>query len=267
MSATPAPEPPRTGPAYARLFAHYGVRQSFNYHFHVAPSHKFIYVTNPKVACSTTKATLNLAVAADMGRDDFRIETMQEVHKRGHNVLNRPIEVPRRFERMITDPAVLRFTFVRDPVARFCSAFLSKLHITNLNSNIRKRLWAHLGWDLERESSLEEFAELCATDPAVRDFDPHWQPQRRQIAFDLVDYGFIGDQRRFSEDFALVLRRLFGRDVEIFDSRKAFSKSTGAAEVAISLSADFQRTVEQTYAQDFEMIEEIKARGLGRLSA
>lgn len=262
-----APHPsPKTGPQFQRLAAHYGQRQSFNYHFHVAPDHGFIYVTNPKVACSSTKATLNLTVAADMGRDDFKIENMPQVHKRAHNVLRRPIDLPHRFERMITDPAVLRFTFVRDPVARFCSAFLSKLSGKNPNSNIRRRLWTHMGWDAARESSLEEFAELCASDPFIREFDPHWQPQRRQIAFDLVDYGFIGDHSRFEEQFAGVLRRLFRREVEIFDSRKSFSRPTGAAKVATGLSARFRQNIETAYAQDFEMIAEIEARGLGRLS-
>ena len=85
-------------------------------HLHISPEFGFIYVSNPKVACSSTKASLNLEVAARQGID-HRIDSMEQIHSRQHNLLLMPKQMGRKkFEAMLQDPSVLRFSFVRDPV-------------------------------------------------------------------------------------------------------------------------------------------------------
>ncbi|MEM7615054.1 MAG: sulfotransferase family 2 domain-containing protein, partial [Pseudomonadota bacterium] len=187
QSEVPQPTP------YEALEAVYSTGRDMNHNLHVSPQHGFIYCTNPKVACSSTKATLNLAVARRAGDMDFSIPSMEHVHKRRANPIKNPTQVGvKRFNAMMVDPDVFRFTFTREPVGRFCSAYLSKLSRGKGNSGMSGRLWAHMGWPDDYVLTLEEFGALCAQDTAIRDFDPHWRLQRMQIAFDVIDYSFLG---------------------------------------------------------------------------
>lgn len=233
-------------------------------HLHISPEFRFIYVSNPKVACSSTKASLNLEVAARQGIE-HRIESMEQIHSRQHNPLLMPRQLGRkRFEAMLHDPDVLRFSFVRDPVARFCSAYMSKLDEGKRGSGMAQRLWAHMGWPKDYPLTLEEFGELCAADPTIRDFDPHWMLQRSRLFFDEFDYGFIGRHESFDQDFCAVSRRIFGAEIEIFDTRETFHRVTGGNRKAREVSDSLRRNVETAYAGDFEMIEQIGLRGLDR---
>ncbi len=257
---------PAAGP-YKALVEVYGSAGQMNHHIHVSAAHRFIYFSNPKVACSSTKATLNLAVAARAGQKDFAIRSMEEVHARAHNLLDKPGTVTRPvFNKMMRDPKVFRFSFTREPVGRFCSAYLSKLDVGKRASGMARRLWAHLGWPADYPLTLEEFGELCAADPAIRDFDPHWKLQRTQIAYDHVDYGFLGEHHRFAEDFAKISARIFDGDVvPVFDTRTEFQRVTTAKKVAQTVSDSLRRNIEAAYAADFDMLAEIEAKGLNRM--
>ncbi len=234
-------------------------------HLHISPEFGFIYVSNPKVACSSTKASLNLEVAARQGID-HRIDSMEQIHSRQHNLLLMPKQMGRKkFEAMLQDPAVLRFSFVRDPVARFCSAYMSKLDVGKRGSGMARRLWAHMGWPKDYPLTLEEFGELCAGDTAIRDFDPHWMLQRSRLFYDSFDYGFIGRHENFATDFGAVSRHIFGTEIEIFDTRKTFQRVTGGNRKAQEVSDTLRRNIESAYAADFEMLEDIAARDLNRL--
>lgn len=247
------------------LKKHYGSAGEMNHNIHVSLPEQFIYVTNPKVACSSTKATLNLAHAAANGIA-HDIPSMAAVHARQDNPLPSPSKVGVEvFEKMLADPAVCRFTFTREPVGRFFSAYLSKLAPGKRNSGMAKRLWAHMGWEKDYPLTIEEFGEMCATDSAIRDFDPHWRLQRDQIAWGLIDYTFIGDHARFGADFSALLQRLFGQEVEIFDTRAAFNRFTKAGSSSREVSPGLLKNIQSAYAADFEMLSEIEARGLNRL--
>ncbi|MEM8869673.1 MAG: sulfotransferase family 2 domain-containing protein [Pseudomonadota bacterium] len=251
---------------FKSLVAVYGSAPQLNHNLHVSPRYGFVYVTNPKVACSSTKATLNLAVAARDGDRDFTIASMAQVHQRAHNPLRNPTQVGVDvFNALMTDPSVFRFSFTREPIGRFCSAYLSKLDTGKRGSGMAKRLWAHMGWPKDYPLTLEEFAALCATDTSVRDFDPHWKLQRSQIAYDAIDYGFLGDHHRFNEDFAKVSDRIFGEQVEVFDTRARFQRFTEARKTAQQVSDTLRGNIEAAYAADFDMLAEIQSRGLNRM--
>lgn len=264
LSTSKRPSPP--GP-YKTLVDIYGSVGQMNHHIHVSVTHGFIYFSNPKVACSSTKATLNIAVAARAGRQDFALRSMEEVHARAHNPLDKPGTLTSPvFNKMMRDPGVFRFSFTREPVGRFCSAYLSKLDVGKRGSGMAQRLWAHMGWPGDYPLTLEEFGEMCAADPAIRDFDPHWKLQRTQIAYDHVDYGFLGEHHRFAEDFAKVSARIFDGDVvPVFDTRAEFQRVTTAKKVARTVSNSLRRDIETAYAADFEMLAEIEAKGLNRM--
>jgi hypothetical protein len=114
--------------------------------------------------------------------------------------------------------------------------------------------------------SLEEFANAAAEDETVRDIDPHWRLQRTQIAWDLVDYTFIGRHDHFAEDFATLAARLYGArtPVEIFDTRSRFGRYTEAPKLAADITEDLRRVIHRAYEADYDMLSEIEAAALWR---
>ncbi|WP_112321568.1 sulfotransferase family 2 domain-containing protein [Oceanibium sediminis] len=256
---------PRATGLVEKLTQHFGEQREMNHNILVSAQERFIYMTNPKVACSSTKATLNLAHAQANGIA-HEIGSMAQIHARWQNPLKTPSQIGfKRFEQMLAADDVFRFTFTREPVARFYSAYLSKLAKGKRRSGMAQRLWAHMGWSADYDLTIEEFADLCANNPVVRDFDPHWQLQRKQIAYDLIDFSYLGDHKQYGTDFPVILQRLFGKPVEIFDSRVAFKRFTKAGAKAEAVSDELRRKIEHAYAADYEMLAEISDKGLDRL--
>lgn len=267
MQPEPKPQPTTGRYNVPALVECYGGRGPMNLYMHINRDPGFIYFTNPKVACSSTKASLNVEVAR---RSDtpLKLASMIEVHLREKNPLLSPNQIPAPyFQGMMTDPEVVRFSFVRDPLQRFCSAYLSKLAENRRNSRLKFRLTSYLKRTDQAGISVEEFARLCRDDPTVRDFDGHWRLQRNQIAFDLVDYTFVGNQKTFADDFRAVSRRIFGEEIPMFDTRTAFGRKTRSAKLADGVISEVRADVEAAYADDYRMIEEIRDRGLDRLDA
>lgn len=235
-------------------------RRRFFSSVHISREHKFILFNNPKVACSTTKASLNRAVASRAGKV-IEYSSMADIHSRDFNILETPQDVGNgRFAKMLKNRKVTKFAFVRDPVSRFCSAYLSKFGPAKQAVTGQKQsLCDYLGRDANAELSLTEFAEICAADHDARDLDPHWRLQRKQIAFDLVDFTFIGNQARWQEDFDKITAHIFeDGPAEVFDSRHAFQRFTSAKTEAEALSAETRQLIESTYAEDYVMMEEIE---------
>ncbi|MEM8789440.1 MAG: sulfotransferase family 2 domain-containing protein [Pseudomonadota bacterium] len=242
-----------------------GSAQQINYHLHLAPRFKFIYFSNPKVGCSSIKATLNLAVAARRGQALAYTELAQ-VHDRAHGVLRAPRQVgPKTFEAMMHAPDVLRFSMFRDPVARVLSAYGSKLRGPRGRSNIAARLRDAMGWPEHRPIALEAFVEALVSRPDVLELDPHWRPQRRQIGYDVVNYSVIGDHANFEAAFGEILTHIFGVPVPVFDSRSLGSRRTDSNSAAEQLDDELRRMLINAYAMDYEMIADIRAKGLDRL--
>jgi len=237
-----------------------GSPNACNWAVNIDPAGGFVYMENPKVACSTIKATLNLGIAA---RDGLALSysAMRDVHDRKLNPMVDPGFLGEaRFDALMTARDVFRFTYLRDPVKRLCSAYLSKIKGKTLNTKWEGRqLAAALEMDGEQPISLESFVDLVTSDDAVRDFNPHWRLQREQVAFDHVDFSFIGRHETLQESFPNLIARLFpDQQVAIFDSRHAFGRKTNASLVAQDLPAALRARIEASYAPDFEMLEQVE---------
>lgn len=258
--------PALADPRLARIEAAMGGRTALIRQIHVWQNPALVYFNNPKVACSSIKATLNRAIAARAGQVlDFA--DMADIHRRAGN----PMLSPRQagFEAlagMLWPGGAARgaqvFTFVRDPVARFCSAYLSKLSPQKRASPQARRLWAALDLRPDQDLSLADFADLVARDPQVRAFDPHWRSQRSQIAYDAVPWRAIGWHADFARDFAAITAQLFGSALPVFDTRSAFDRVTASRQAAADLAPAIKARIEQAYAADIDMIADVRARGL-----
>lgn len=250
---------------WAALADHYGGAGAMSRRLHVDPGQRFVYVNNPKVVCTTIKATLNAQAARRLGVP-YAPGRMRDVHDHQRQVLLQPKALgAARFDEMMRDPAVLRFSFVRDPVARLVSAYADKLAGGAGSSAMAGKLWAHLGLAQDRALTLEAFAEACIEDAQALHLDQHWHPQRKQLAFDVIDYGFLGAQERFDADFARVLAKLFPEGAEVLDTRALLGHRTQSAKRA-PLSEALQARLHKTYAEDYDMLAQVRARGLDRLA-
>ncbi len=88
----------------------------------------FLYMKNHKAACTTVLATL-MAHLLDLQGEGTESIDMQSVHTPPKSLLltgPRGLNV-RRVMRALDDPAVFRFTIVREPVSRTVSSFADKI--------------------------------------------------------------------------------------------------------------------------------------------
>jgi hypothetical protein len=228
-------------------------RQAFemNYNIHISEEFGFIFFNNPKAGCSTTKATLNLACAKRLGVD-LTYNEMHDIHARERNVLKTPRQVGgKRFEAMVADPKVVRFCVLREPVARTCSAYASKFRG---NSPQQQKLNTFLNRPLDyRWPDINEFVAVLASDNAIRDLDPHWRLQYRQVCAEDADLTMIG----FQEELALSLQKfslqVFGdADIALFDARAHFRQNVSRSGVQReALTPESLTLLSRAYAEDF----------------
>ncbi|HWA90309.1 MAG TPA: sulfotransferase family 2 domain-containing protein [Rhizomicrobium sp.] len=229
-------------------------RQAFemNYNIHISEEFGFIFFNNPKAGCSTTKATLNLACAKRLGVD-LEYGEMHDIHARERNILKTPKQIgAKRFEAMVADPKIVRFCVLREPVSRTASAYASKFRG---NSPQQQRLNAFLNKpEGYRWPDINEFVAALASNVEVRDFDPHWRLQYRQVCAADVDLTLIGFQEELDVSLRKFARLVFGdAEIDIFDVRSHFKHNVSKSRVLMqSLTPASLALLKRTYAEDFE---------------
>jgi len=261
LPPTIVPLPPRL----QRLADLVGGDTAFNRTIHVWPNPGFIYLSNPICACSTLKMSLNLSVAKYSDRPDFTIATAEDIHRRNANLLKTPRQMNHGvFQKMLDNPDVPIFTLVRDPVARFVSAWSKKLTYDNaFTAKVRAHLGVADDVPLADFLSLNQFAALVAEDSALRDLDEHWRLQRKQIFFDQITRTDFGRVESFAVDAPRLFGRIFGegnfvlRDATALNPSNASGRKREAVDV---LSQTARAQVIEAYKLDTEMLDEIKSR-------
>jgi hypothetical protein len=219
-----------------------------NYSVHVDPDGRFIYFNNPKCACSTVKASINISYAK-WKEKAFRYASIAEIHDRRLNFLLSPREVgAARFRSMLDDSGTLKFCFMRDPIERLASAYESKLLWPSPSlRNLAKAVGKPDGW----RPSFAEFVSEIGKSVAVRDCDEHWRLQARQLCFGLVDYRFIGDFIGIERSLGALLTNFFGNAATVFDVRKHFSgNNTHSARQIANALPETLHTASESYAAD-----------------
>ncbi|MRX50808.1 hypothetical protein GI374_10190 [Paracoccus sp. S-4012] len=243
------------------MIAAVGSPRELNYTTHVSPELGFIYFATPIVACSTIKATLNLAVARRLGLAvpgaDFRT-----IHNRDANPLKRPRDIGMdRFEAMLADPAVVKFALVRDPADRLVSAFAKKLR--GQGPFVRKLL-AHLGLPPQGPSPFatpDDFAAALAADPALLMLDEHWRPQRRQVFFDHIPDLRVVLLDDLEAELPNLLDPIFGGGRwHLVDSVALKPGNSAANRRPATLTEAGREAVAQAYTEDVAMLSEVRDR-------
>jgi hypothetical protein len=222
-----------------------------NYSVHISEEFRFVYFNNPKCACTTIKASLNLACATALGRD-LQYANIAEIHDRSRNLLLTPAEIGySRFLGILADTSYFKFCFMREPGRRIVSAFASKL---SWKSESLVALNQRLGRADSVPVAFEEFITALSSDDNIRDMDEHWRLQRRQVCFDFVSFDKVGLFENLDSDLTDVLWRLFGNGKQIFDVRQHFSGNVSNSNALMqALTEEIKAKIGRIYEDDINI--------------
>lgn len=178
-----------------RLRDTYFSGRSLAYHLFPLPTHRVIYVKNPKAACSTVLLWLSRVHHADHTR---RPRNMHTEHG-----LPRPDDIgwPTTLGMLSGDG--FRFTFVRDPLRRLESAYWDKI-VHAPQEWWREPVQRILG--ISGTPTFEQFLSAIEQQDPAREMDPHWRPQHVNLMYPLVSYDRIGKVETFADDVAAIRR-------------------------------------------------------------
>mmetsp|Transcript_26499 Transcript_26499/g.63094 ORF Transcript_26499/g.63094 Transcript_26499/m.63094 type:complete len:322 (-) Transcript_26499:419-1384(-) len=228
----------------------------------VVESHKLIFFSIPKVACSVWKQLFRR-----MDRIDNWIGKKVNIHDplfNGLKYLNQySLQNATRF---MNDPAYTKAIFVRDPKDRFLSAFLDKglqqngKHVLDRCCPTDKQCWP------ESTRTLTHFFKLTK---ACR--DPHWFPMHERLDskyLPLID--FVGSMDNQQEDSKHLLQTIgawedFGASgwgvngtEQIFQSKSSVNHATSSSasdawdRMKRYYTPELERAVEERFAGDYD---------------
>lgn len=224
-----------------RAMREYFPHRGLAYHVHALPEHGIVYVKNPKAACSTVLLWMDRLHTGDY---DFSPEN---VHT--DNRLPKVAEVGRRrIARMLSGEGY-SFTFVRDPLRRFQSAYLDKI----VNSDRwRGQIQVALGQDPdpERQVTLDDFVAGVERQDPIGEMDPHWRPQHINVMTDLISYDHIGRIETFYDDLETIRKATGLPEVPVEVRNRA--KGDAVADTFTD-RPDLEERVRAIYARDFEI--------------
>ena len=206
------------------------------------PEYGCIYVRNAKVATGTMLLWLHRIHTGD---HEFMPKRSIHVEMKLPRVEDVGWE---KVLRMLNGEA-FRFSFVRDPVRRLESAYLSKV-VRHRRYPGRAALQKILGLPEgpDAELTLEEFFAALEMQDPVR-MDVHWRPQHLNLMHGLVEYDLVGRLETFAADVARIRAATGMPDVPIDLQHVSKRPAMGL----LDGRPDLLRKVCDIYARDFEL--------------
>jgi hypothetical protein len=218
---------------------------------------RLLYVKNPKAACSSVTQLLHW-------QDCGHFVPLNQLH--GAAGVRQGVRYAQAHLSSLNDPACVRFTVVRDPVARTVSAFM--MYFAGAAANIfasaehqadalvkEQGMWT-LGYDPEGDIHrnfdifLEYLAHSLAVAPA--EVNIHWKPQTLSIARGLIDYAHIGRVETLDEDLRTI-GELAGRDLRRgLAEMPHFNRSKPVRSGAFTATQAQRSKIRTLYAADYE---------------
>lgn len=218
----------------------------------------FVYMAAPASANVRTIGSLQKGVAQVRG-EALDLSGLTKVLNRDQCIIANPkalgFEV---FNQMLEDESVIKFTFVRDPIKRFAAVYRNQFSMNMKNGAQRKKLFEFLGMPPEENLSMLDLAELMAEEEELKALTPQLMPQRKIVAFDLLEYDFIGRHEQWDDDFARISMEIFGCETPKFDPTKDLNIDPEGHKLFSLVDEETRAVLKEVYAVDFEMIEEIE---------
>lgn len=209
---------------------------------HASTTHRFVYVCNPKVGCSSIIWSLRRLEA---GNPNMVPDTVGDIHDRSASPLLRLSRVD-EFEHLLADSDCFRFTFVRNPFDRLLSCYLQKIVRP---THVRATLLRLLGRPIDDESEItfEDFVRTIADQDPI-DMDPHWRVQSVQTLQEHVSYDFIGRFESFDHDLASVGEKIAPATSEFIYTEKR--QATGVKPYHL-ITPPLAKIIHDVFEEDF----------------
>ncbi len=254
----------------------------------VIESHKLLFFTTPKNACTTFKKLFRRM----MGYEDWFTKSPHDPDKNGLRYLGHYSKKEQAV--MMTSPEWTRAIFVRDPLERALSAYMDKalqagdVNLWNppVNGAYLKRHCCQMMpgkkstsakeichksplSPYETQMDLENFPFQTFVDKIMRQCgDPHWQPQSKRLdaASNWQFINFVGRFERRMEDTHKLLKRIgafdeFGKSgwdsknasLAVFETNTALHKTGSSKKMDQHYTEQVRKNVLEYYRKDYEM--------------
>jgi hypothetical protein len=226
----------RRGVAHSREIMYSGYQPRLLYF--VSRPQRLAYLQVPKVACSSFRVAMAL-----LNRPELSLEQVTERGAIHRNTDWNEILTPESEEL----PEYFRFTFVRDPIARFVSFYRSK--IARADGEPTRDRFRKLGYDATM--SIEAVLERVENTPPA-ELDDHIVPQSALLMRNgrlLVD--FIGRLERMDEDLKLVEARA-GTSLRLVHMNP--TSNVRREDTLAQLSAETRQRLERFYTDDLQLL-------------
>ncbi|WP_196799729.1 sulfotransferase family protein [Thioalkalivibrio sulfidiphilus] len=166
---------------------------------------KYFYVETPKVACTKIKSILQVISGYSLP------SRLNSIHYREHkkDFVRSIVDYLDECEAILSNPSVLKFCFVRNPVSRIVSAYKDKILTSEGKfwDRYRSSIRAFGGLPENGFISLETFVSWVESVPdAERDI--HWRSQFALLRPDVINYDMLGKQETFDEDLERILQAI-----------------------------------------------------------
>ncbi len=204
---------------------------------YVSKQNRYIYISNPKAACSSIKLFLSRCETND---PEFTPEAM---HRKKHLPFDRIADLKSELSH---NSDYYTFSFVRHPLRRAVSAYVDKIIG---NKPQKKEILAKLGVDEEQLAhpvSFNEFVKVIIQQ-RPESLNPHWRPQVYNIYPDICRFDFIGKLESFNEDFENVKRAIGLPDFPM----KKMNIKAGKTDPGQFLTPINRFRLARLYAQDY----------------
>lgn len=226
----------------------------------VIEEYKLIFFTIPKVACTSFKQLFRRI----MGQKDWKSQDARKLlpHNPKYNRLKYLWHYSlEEATEMMTSPEYTRAIVVREPKARFLSAFLDK-GMGNFASFMKSKCCRTTGDCVETAKTSEGFLQIMQNC-----HDPHWDPQTNRMEPKYWPYiNFVGHFENLTEDGPALLKRIgawekygasgWGKNgtAGMFDSATVSGQTHSTWSSGKTwqwLTPSLERKVEEYYADDY----------------
>ncbi len=232
-------------PLHLRMAAQMSAGE-INHSFHMMPELGIIYVSIPKVACTSLKLAFREVYGAAGSIRPGAI----------HDVANQPWQHMRDLglrdlARRIENGTLKPVTFVRNPFSRALSCYRNQFEypLRNWDKPNRVHLRSLLIEDPMRRMSFAEFLEAVDRQKSAG-MNGHWRPQADFVMAKDIPYAFIGRQENLREDFT-ALGKIVGTNLSSIKLASR-NRSGAGASLADYYTPETIEMVRRIYAADFE---------------
>jgi len=176
---------------------------------YVGDNLNYVFVATPKAACSTMKWILvdleNRHVALKHYGKQSRREMI--IHARNHSIKNLMQVTDAERVKLLTDKNAVRFCVVRNPYARFVSAWADKIRQKEPNfGNVWKSIADYFDTDPKLCPTFAQFARWVVETQQAEYCNNHWRSMSHLLLPDLLRYTHVLHTENLEVELDAVLK-------------------------------------------------------------